>query len=297
MNPDLNLDLVTPNWEDGTISVLLGNGDGTFQPARVIKAGVNTRIAAIADVDGLDGNDIIVVNQGAPQQSPAIPGNIIIYLNNGDGTFTDRRIISPGTGPVGVVPIDFDGDNDIDLAAINGGIPEPFSMPPVAGDLALFYNSGIGTFPIVDRFPQVGSRPIAGARARLDNTQANDLVIANQVDNNVYVVNITFPPVLKLYADLNQDRVSDNMDLFSMALLFGTRDPRTRILGDLNGDDGLTQGDLVSYLAVRRNPIPSAAGNKAVDASNEGVPETSLALADRNGDGVVNINDVMLGAE
>ncbi len=297
LNPDLNLDLVTPNWEDGTVSILLGNGNGTFHLSQILKAGVNTRAAAIADIDGLDGNDIIVVNQGAPQQSPPIAGNVIIYLNNGDGTFTGRRTLSPGNGPVSVVPIDFDGDNDMDLAAINGGIPEPFSIPAVAGELALFYNNGAGTFPIVDRFPQVGSRPISGACARLDNTQANDLVVANQLDNTVYMVNITFPPILKLYADLNQDLVNDSMDLFSLALLFGKRDPRTRIIGDLNGDGGLSQSDLVSYLSVRRNPVPNPGAAKWVEILDQPPLETSPALADRNGDGVVNINDVMLGFE
>jgi hypothetical protein len=293
LNGDLNLDLVTPNWEDGTVSVFLGKGNGNFLAPQVLQAGVNPRTAAIADLDGADGNDLIVVNQGAPQLADPKPGSIMIFLNDGNGHFNGSYTYYTGPSPVAAIPLDFDGNGRIDLAVIHAGIQAPYADPPVPGNLTIYYNDGTADFSTYDRFPEVGTRPLAAARARFDGSNsANDLVVANQLNNRVTVFNISLPSMPKSYADINLDHVNDGLDLFAYSRLLSARDPRTRQLGDLSGNDVLDDQDLVSFLSVRGNPIPSSSKRIGPSARSEKDIQDA-ASADRNGDGVVDANDVL----
>src|SRR5437870_4565475 len=52
LNSDGKLDAVTSNYGTGTVSVLLGNGDGTFQGAQSVDAGANASTVAIGDFNG-----------------------------------------------------------------------------------------------------------------------------------------------------------------------------------------------------------------------------------------------------
>src|SRR5438445_12057247 len=61
LNNDGNLDAVTANYADGTVSVLLGNGDGTFfQAAPDFPAGANANVVAIGDFNGDKIPDLVV---------------------------------------------------------------------------------------------------------------------------------------------------------------------------------------------------------------------------------------------
>src|SRR5262249_10564346 len=79
-NGDCNPDLVTANFYDDTVSVLLGNADGTFQPAQMSAVGPYPRSLAVGDFNN-DGNlDLVTtINAG----SGGI--DISILLGNGDG--------------------------------------------------------------------------------------------------------------------------------------------------------------------------------------------------------------------
>src|SRR6266849_4157848 len=83
-NRDGHLDLAVanlgtyPNY-NGTVSVLLGNGDGTFQAARSHAAGVAFSVV-VGDFNGDGFPDLAVV-------AGPYPGAVSIFLGNGDGTF------------------------------------------------------------------------------------------------------------------------------------------------------------------------------------------------------------------
>jgi hypothetical protein len=109
------LDLVTANGDfPGTVSVLLGNGDGTFQPAVKIPIGQesNPRSVALADLNGDGHLDIVTTNQFDLNQRTA---GIDVLFGNGDGTFQAPQFIPTG-GLVGsVVAGDLNGDGFPDL--------------------------------------------------------------------------------------------------------------------------------------------------------------------------------------
>src|SRR6185369_8389984 len=76
--PDL---VVTSNDFLGTASVLLGNGDGTFQSPSAFAAGNLPNAVTMGDVNGDGKPDLAVANHSffGPTAS--------VLLNNGDGTF------------------------------------------------------------------------------------------------------------------------------------------------------------------------------------------------------------------
>lgn len=74
-----NIDLVVTNSGSNTVSVLLGNSNGTFQTQATFATGSAPKSAAVADVNADGNRDIIVANSGS--------NTVSVLLGNGDGTF------------------------------------------------------------------------------------------------------------------------------------------------------------------------------------------------------------------
>jgi hypothetical protein len=97
--------------EGRAISVLLGNGDGTFQGARNYALPAHAFSVALGDFNG-DGNPDLAVSIHR-EKSPTIRG-VAILPGNGDGTFAPPTII-PLTHHGVVTAVDFNGDGNLDL--------------------------------------------------------------------------------------------------------------------------------------------------------------------------------------
>jgi hypothetical protein len=111
-NGDGNLDLAVVSGNDTV--VLIGNGDGTFQPARTISS--NTPVA-VADVNN-DGYADIVAYGPPPTGSTSKISNFNVFLSNGDGTFQPPVTLSSGlAGPNRFAVADFNGDGQADIVA------------------------------------------------------------------------------------------------------------------------------------------------------------------------------------
>src|SRR5436853_5362431 len=81
-NGDGRPDLAVANYGSNTVSVLLGNSDGTFQPALTFAtAGFNPEYVAVGDVNRDGRLDLAVAHSGS------IIGTVVGMLGNGDGTF------------------------------------------------------------------------------------------------------------------------------------------------------------------------------------------------------------------
>ena len=87
LNNDGHLDLATSNYDqasgDGTVSVLLGNGDGSFQPARTSATGPYPFSLAAGDFNADGKIDLATANNGGSDNN-----HVSIQLGNDDGTFT-----------------------------------------------------------------------------------------------------------------------------------------------------------------------------------------------------------------
>src|SRR5207247_6474773 len=92
--PDLVVADVGLNTGYSTVSVLLGNGDGTFQPARDFDVGTHPISVAVGDVNGDGRPDLAVANSGA--------NTVSVLMGNGDGTFKTAMIFTAGSYPVSV---------------------------------------------------------------------------------------------------------------------------------------------------------------------------------------------------
>ncbi|MGB0036530.1 MAG: FG-GAP-like repeat-containing protein [Candidatus Acidiferrales bacterium] len=168
-NNDLFLDLAVVNQTDNTISILLGNGDGTFKPKTDVATGNVPSSAVAADLNG-DGNaDLIVTNHTDNTMS--------VFLGNGDGTFQTPTVIPTGAGPSAIVAADFNLDGKIDLAVTN----------QTDNTVSIFIGNGDGTFkPRVD-YP-TGNSPLWVSTADVSGDGMLDLVVANNTDNTVSVL-------------------------------------------------------------------------------------------------------------
>ena len=131
-NGDGKFDIAVTNSSTGNVSILLGNGDGTFQTQTPNSTGSGSAPIGIALSDfNHDGKtDIVTANSGT--------NNVSILLGIGDGTFQAQQSSSTGAGssPWAIASADFDRDGNADVVTANSG----------TNNVSILRGNGNGTF-------------------------------------------------------------------------------------------------------------------------------------------------------
>jgi hypothetical protein len=293
----------------GGISVLLGNGDGTFTAAPSPSAFLPGAIA-VGDFNG-DGIPDLAV-------APALDeGNSEVLLGNGDGTFTiTNGSFGIGNGTVtsnAIAAADFNGDGKLDLVETCSG-----NEAPCNNLLLILSGNGDGTFTqfCETPLPFAGSQSIAVGDFNGDgqpdvaviNSGANGVNVFLNGEGCLSVVN-TIPatglgPSSIAAADFNGDGKLDlavaNSGNNNVTILLGNGDgtftaaaspatgmaPNSLAVGDFNGDGvpdlavANAGSSNVTILLGNGDGTFAATAGPAADTGSR-----SVSAADFNGDG------------
>lgn len=302
-------DMAIANRNDGTVTILLGNGDGTFTAGTVVNNVPSAQAIAAADFNG-DGNlDLAVTNSGW--------NGVTILMGNGDGTFTaNASLLSTGVMPAGISVGDLNGDGLPDLAVSNYA----------NNTISIFLSNGNGTFtaaPVISMqgapqsiavadFNGDGKADMAVAVAR-PNNECVAILLGNG-DGTFTVSNQCLPvgeyPSSIVAADFNSDGKADLAvtisETNSVAVFLGNGDgtfnvvssspstgnyPLSLVTADFNGD-GLpdlavanASGNTITILLGQGNGEFSAAN---INLSSS-VSPVAMVAADFNGDGYADL--------
>ncbi len=144
-NDDRNLDVAVALGSIDCVSISLGNGDGTFQPASLIGMPVaGTPDAIVAGDFGNGQTDLAVAIAGTGRASD----DVVVLMGNGDGGFTKSSAIPVGVGPDSIAAGAFGPDGHF-LAVADSS----------SGDVTILTNQGGGSFSVAQTIELPGSYP------------------------------------------------------------------------------------------------------------------------------------------
>jgi FG-GAP-like repeat/Abnormal spindle-like microcephaly-assoc'd, ASPM-SPD-2-Hydin/FG-GAP repeat len=193
---------------DLPVTILLGNGDGTFQPpTQAPDTGSPTSIVA-GDFNG-DGKLDLATND-------LNSGNVSVLLGNGDGTFQAPVSTNVAYPAQSLVAADFNKNGALDLALEN--------VSNGSNSVVILLGNGNGTFQVETGYPAgTATGPLATADLNADGNP--DLVSANGSDAYVLLGNGdgTF-------------QLQNNYNAFAVPYPINTSVPSGIVIADFNGD-------------------------------------------------------------
>ncbi len=238
-----------------TVSVLRGNGDGTFQTPQAFEAGSGPNDVAVGDFNEDGYQDLAVADYGPFTQRAT---TVSVLAGNGDGTFGPATFFGAGDGPSCVTIGDFNHDGRQDLAACNYR----------SNDVTILVGNGDGTFEPAGRFP-VGVSPWDVVVYDFNGDLKSDLAVIGHWSDIVSILpgngDGTFKPHIWFRTD---------------------RGPTGAALADFDGD-GHVDLATANYFSTTISVLPGNGNGTFRPAQNFGVGMAPMGLAagDFNRDG------------
>jgi hypothetical protein len=275
VNGDGKLDLLVGNncadnnCSSGSVSVLLGNGDGTFETAVSYgSSGLYPYSLAIGDVNGDGKPDLIAANECADNN--CTNGSISVLLGNGDGTFQTAVTYNSGTlYSFSVAVSDVNGDGKPDLLVANECVD---NNNCANGTVGILLGNGDGTFqPAVD-YSSGGVYAFAIAVGDVNGDGKPDVVLSNQCTDNNNCTNGSIAVLLG-----NGDGTFQPAAAFVTPVLGNIQ---SLVLADFNGDHKLDVASGVGNIILLGNGDGTFQSPISLGASGSGI-----TAGDFNGDG------------
>jgi len=269
-NGDGRLDLPVANPYSSTVSILLGNGDGTFQPAQNSVTGTNPSSLAVGDFNHDGKLDIVTANAY----------DMSVLLGNGDGAFQPASNFGIGSdNPLSVAVGDFNGDNTLDLGVTSSLFVidgyddwgDPYGHHE--GHANVLLGNGDGTFGLPSTTVLNSTDPVSADVADFNGDAKLDVATAN----------FEYGTVSVLLGD-------GNGNLQAPTDFYAGYYPLAVAAGDVNGDgdiDLLTANFYGNNVSVLLGD--GTGGFGAAQSYGDGNSTGSVSLADFNHDGHLDI--------
>lgn len=260
---------------NGTVSVFLGKGNGTFRPPVTYSSGGQSAVSvAVADVNGDGKLDLLVANQSGENNGD---GSVGVLLGNGNGTFRPPVTYDAGDSVTSSLAVaDLKGNGKQDLVVTNSG----------HATVNVLLGNGDGTFQAAVVYSTGGEIPVSVAVADVNGDGKPDLIVANWYSGTLGVL------------------LGNGDGTFQAAATYssGGSSPDSVVAKDVNGDGKL---DLVAancgssqngYGCGEPDGVVSVllgygdgTFQPAVAFSSGAFNDISVAVADVNGDGKLDI--------
>lgn len=287
--PDLIVASGCPDIQDqgppGSISVLLGNGDGTFRPpVNYYSGGVDAASVRVADVNGDGKPDLLVANECSDDSCPN--GVVAVLLGNGDGTFQAAVTYDAGW-LVSLAVADVNGDGRLDLVVSYNSV------------IGVLLGNGDGTFQPAVTYPSGALQAVSVAIADVNNDGKPDVIVANQCSNDfcpngvvgvllgngdgTFQAAVTYDSggqnaISVAVADVNGD---GNPDILVANISDSSSNGATGSIGVLLGNGDGTFEPAVTYSSGAPDALSLAVG----DLNGDGRPDMVVANCTQQGDG------------
>ena len=281
-------DLAAANVGSGNVSILLGNGDGTFKAPSTIPIPASGAAAggiAVGDFNGDGNQDLAVIDSNH--------SNVYILLGDGTGNFTVvGSSLIVGSLPHGIAVGDFNGDGNADITVGDYNVNVPKST------VSILLGNGDGTF-----------QPRNIVNITTGDTQAWWITVGDfnedgNLDVQVMFINSSRPGAL---ATLLGDGTG-NFPTQTSVTAPGIDSPYTSVVGDLNGDGHLDVAVAAYALGAISIALGDGKGNFTAGPnspiSSRGNAPYGIAIGDFNGDGIPDLavdyyfsgtEDILLG--
>jgi hypothetical protein len=267
-------DLIVTNIGNDSLSILFGNGDGSFKEQRQLLVSVEPRALALHDYNGDGRTDIAVACAGSDQ--------VVLFLGAAGGRFIEGQRYPVQRTPISIAAGDVNGDRKPDLVVA------------LRNDkIAVLLGNGDGTFAAGARY-EYGDTPTSIALADLTRDGKPDLIVTNggPMSNAVSIwtgngdgsfrdpvdYRTGKRPLGVSFADFNNDGKTD------LLVINGERDSFVVFLG--NGDGTFQDG---KESGADAGPIHGLAGDfdgdRKTDVAIVNLQSSNLSILFGRGDG------------